>query len=86
MNHHEILAELEKRFIRKKILHAGVGDLPEYVAGGKVRLARTENENKNIAGSMPLTQCPPQHDFVIIFIYVTTVHVRMMILLIILLL
>ncbi|KAL8624690.1 hypothetical protein ACOMHN_038236 [Nucella lapillus] len=37
MNHHEILADLEKRLIRKKILHAGIGELPDYVAGGKVK-------------------------------------------------
>ena len=36
MNHHEIQADLQKKGIRKRILHAGADELPNYVSGGKV--------------------------------------------------
>ncbi|KAK7485440.1 hypothetical protein BaRGS_00023388 [Batillaria attramentaria] len=35
-SHQQIFAELEKRYIHKKVLHAGVGDLPNFVDGSKV--------------------------------------------------
>ena len=36
MNYPSTCADLQKRNIRKTILHAGVGDLPAFVDGGKV--------------------------------------------------
>jgi hypothetical protein len=41
MSHAEIAADLQKRSISKKILAAGVGDVPKYADGGKVRVAHS---------------------------------------------
>ena len=62
MSHQEILAELEKRSIRKRILHAGVGDLPQYVAGAKVGFEEEEEvknqERKETLGGMLIHSVP----------------------------